>query len=244
MREITSENLVRRLSALCPLGEDEARFVEEMVRPGAPHAAGSVLLQQGEQVLGPRVLTSGWAWRTRTLPTGRRQVFALVLPGDLIGLCWRPSPRALSSTVAVTSVQTCDASALIETMTSRGAVNPALWEALTLVSRHDEMRLLDHVVRLGQQTAVERLATLMLEVHDRLGAVGLAEAGVFDMPLSHEQLASMLGLSLVHVNRTLQQLRQEGLADIRSGKAVLLNPERMRSLSSYEASARSYAEAV
>ena len=106
------------------------------------------------------------------------------------------------------------------------------------------MRLLDQVVRLGQQTAVERVVTLMLDIHDRLGAVGMAEIDSFDMPLTNEQLASMLGLSLVHVNRTLQQLRQEGLADIRSGKAVLLNPERMRSLSSYEASARSYAEAV
>jgi CRP-like cAMP-binding protein len=244
MREIAPGDMIRRLESLSPIAEDDRALVSGFLKPGVPHPAGAVLLQQGEAVLGPHLLTSGWAWRTRTLPSGRQQVFAIVLPGDFMGLCWRPSPRALSSTVALTSVQTCDMAGLKSVMTGRGENHHGLWEALTLASRHDEMRLLDQVVRLGQQSAIERVASLMLELHSRLSIVGMTDGHEFQMPLTQEHLAATLGMSLVHVNRTVQLLRKEGLAEIGSGRAALLEPERLRSLSSFDATARAYAEAV
>ncbi len=244
MREITAADLMNRLQSLSPLEDTEASVVTDLLKPGVPHPAGAVLLQQGEAVRGPRVLTSGWAWRTRTLPSGRQQVFAIVLPGDFIGLCWRPNPRALSSTVAITPVQTCDVAGLQPVMAQKGDVHRGLWEALTLASRHDEMRLLDQVVRLGQQSAIERVASLMLELHSRLAIVGMTEGYSFQMPLTQEHMAVTLGMSLVHVNRTVQLLRKEGLAEIGNGRAALLEPDRLRSLSSFDATARAYAEAV
>jgi CRP-like cAMP-binding protein len=244
MHEITAGDLLRRLQSLSSLDDAEADVVSGLLRPGIPHPAGAVLLQQGEAVRGPHILTSGWAWRTRTLPSGRQQVFAIVLPGDFMGLCWRPNPRALSSTVAITSVQTCDIATLQPVMAQKGEVHRGLWEALTLASRHDEMRLLDQVVRLGQQSAIERVASLMLELHSRLSIVGMTDDYGFQMPLTQEHLAVTLGMSLVHVNRTVQLLRKEGLAEIGNGRATLLEPDRLRSLSSFEATARAYAEAV
>jgi CRP-like cAMP-binding protein len=244
LREITSGDLLRRLQRLAPLDPVAEDLVAGMVRPGTPHPAGAVLLQQGEAVRGPHLLTSGWAWRTRTLPSGRQQVFAIVLPGDFMGLRWRPNPRALSSTVAVTSVQTCEVAALQTVMGRKGETHRGLWEALTLVSRHDEMRLLDQVVRLGQQSAIERVSSLMLELHSRLSVVGLTDDYSFQMPLTQEHLAVTLGMSLVHVNRTVQLLRKEGLAEIGSGRATLLEPDRLRSMASFDATAKAYAEAV
>ena len=244
MRDIRPADLVRRLESMAPLATEESALVSDLVTPGVSHPAGSVLLQQGELVRGPHVLVSGWAWRTRTLPSGKQQVFAIVLPGDLLGLCWRPNPRALSSTVAITAVRTCEAGALKRVVAYRGASGGGLWEALTLASRHDEMRLLDQVVRLGQQNAVERVAGLMLELHSRLSIMGLTDGDAFEMPLTQDHLAVTLGMSLVHVNRTIQLLRREGLAEIGSGRATLLEPERLRSLSSFDATARPYLEAV
>lgn len=121
---------------------------------------------------------------------------------------------------------------------------PGLWEALTLASRHDEMRLLDQVVRLGQQTAPERIASLMLELHNRLLQVRQADADSFPMPLTQEHLACTLGLSLVHVNRSLQQLRRMGLLEVRGGRAFMPAPDQLKSFCSFEATARPYAEAV
>jgi CRP-like cAMP-binding protein len=244
MREIAPTDIVHRLQTLAALDDVETRLASDLVRPGAPHPAGAVLLQQGEAIHGPHLLISGWAWKTRTLPSGRQQVFAIVLPGDFMGLCWRPRPRALSSTVALTPVQTCPASALQPLMAARGELHRGLWEALTLTSRHEEMRLLDQVVRLGQQSAIERVASLMLELHSRLSNVGMTDGYDFQMPLTQEHLAAILGMSLVHVNRTVQLLRKEGLAEIGSGRAALMEPDRLRSLSSFDATARAYAEAV
>lgn len=244
MLEITARAAVQRLSRLSPLAPDEGELAASMLQASVEHPARAVLLQQQQQISHPRLLVSGWAWRTRTLPDGRQQVFAIVLPGDFVGLCWRPRPRALSSTIAITSIKTCDASALLPVLAGRGDLHPGLWEALTLASRHDEMRLLDQVARLGRQNAPERVISLMLELHARMAGVGLADADGFEMPLTQEDLSSALGLSLVHVNRTVQQLRRDGLAEIGGGRVRFLALDRLKALSGYEAFAQPYAEAI
>ncbi len=89
----------------------------------------------------------------------------------------------------------------------------------------DEASLLDHIVRLGRQTAYERMAHLLLELRWRLAEVGLGDERKFPLPLTQEVLADALGLSIVHVNRTLQQLRREGLLEMRAGFVELLKPD-------------------
>jgi CRP-like cAMP-binding protein len=88
-------------------------------------------------------------------------------------------------------------------------------------------------VRLGRQTACGRFAHLMLELSGRLARLGLVSGDSFAMPLTQEVLADALGLSVVHVNRTVQLLRREGLLDIRGGMVSLLQPERLRALASW-----------
>ena len=244
MREITAEAAVHRLHSLSELQPDDRALVAGVPGRAVTYPAGSVLLQQQQAIVNPHLLLSGWAWRTRTLPNGRQQVFAIVVPGDFIGLCWRPKPRALSSTIAITAVKTANASSLWPVIRGGGKQNPGLWEALTLASRHDEMRLLDQVVRLGRQTALERVISLMLELHARLKTVALATERGFEMPLTQEDLAAALGLSVVHVNRTVQQLRRDGLAAIGSGRVEFLALDQLKSLSSFEATAQPYAEAI
>jgi CRP-like cAMP-binding protein len=90
-----------------------------------------------------------------------------------------------------------------------------------------EARLLDSLVRLGRQTAYERVAHLLLELHRRLSVVGLAYDQRFSMPLTQEVLSDALGLSVVHVNRILQQLRREHLIELRSGGAILRAPAQL-----------------
>jgi CRP-like cAMP-binding protein len=243
-RAISLESLIGRLDDLADMTLKDRALVTSILRDGASHPGGSVLLQQGQAVAGPRLLVAGWAWRMRSLPNGQRQVFALVLPGDFIGLCWRPRPRALSSTVAITPVTTCDAGALLSAVRNGVEDHSGLHEALTLSSRHDEMRVLDHVVRLGRQNAVERMASFLLELDQRLRNVGLADDDAMPFPLSQDALGIVLGMSGVHVNRTLQTLKRDGMAELAGGQARLLNREGLRTLSGFEAMARPYAEAI
>lgn len=241
LQELATNALVRRLQALTDMTAPEVIAANAALDTEAAfHPAGFVVQAQHQQILAPQLLVSGWAWRTRYLRNGREQVIAIVLPGDFIGLCWRPKPRALSSTVAITPLKLRPAGGLLPVVRAGGAVHPALREALTLLSRHDEMRLLDQVVRLGVQPAMERVAGLMLELHDRLRVVGLARGDGFDMPLTQGDLSKVLGLSMIHVNRTLQQLRREGLLEIRSGRVTFGARDELAALCGFDTTGQDY----
>lgn len=177
----------------------------------------------------PVFLLAGWAARVRWLADGRRQIIGFILPGEAIGLCVRPHPLALAPTLALTPLITMDASPVM-----RALQNPCgLTEVLSASAAMDEALLLDQVVRLGRQTAYERICHLLLELRDRLSDVGLDHGGAFRLPLTQEVIADATGLSVVHVNRILQRLRKEGLLDLRSGRAMILDPQRMSLAADY-----------
>jgi len=176
-------------------------------------------------------VVSGWASRQRVLPDGRRQIFSFILPGEPIGLGRRPSAPALGSIVALTALETVDAEPLLEAAVSGRA--PGLAQFIVRAQHTDDALLLDHLVRLGRQTAYERVAHFLLELQHRLQLSGLGDSQRFPLPLTQEIMADVLGLSIVHVNRTLQQLRREKLIELRSGVAILLRRELLVSISEY-----------
>ena len=88
----------------------------------------------------------------------------------------------------------------------------------------------DHVVRLGRQTAYERVVHLMLEFRSRLAVVGQVVDDGFAVPVTQEVLADALGLSVVHINRTLQQIRRDRLFELRGGQLKLRQIELMQAM--------------
>lgn len=205
-----------RLAGLAPLGAADMRAVAAAAAvPTASRVRGE-LVREGEEVAQSRLLLSGWAARVRILADGRRQFLSFLLPGDLIGSCRHPRPLAVASVTALTDVTWCwapDADAL-----------PGLAGAYAVSHAMDEAHLLGHVARLGRLSAQERIADLMLELHDRLNAAGLALRGGFHMPLTQEVLADALGLTSVHVNRMLQLMRRDGDLQWRQGRLTLPDP--------------------
>lgn len=223
--------VARRLQAFATLSP-EANALIRSLADAQTHPAGAEI--HGERSSPPkaRFVLTGWAARVRGLSDGRRQIISFALPGDGLGLWLRPHPLALVSTVAVTPVTTVDAAPLVKAL-QQPEPPAGLAEALRISAGMDEALLLDQVVRLGRQTAYERIGHLLLELSDRLTEVGLAHHGDFPMPLTQEAMADATGLSIVHVNRILQQLRREKLLDLRSGHARLLDPDRLRSIADY-----------
>jgi CRP-like cAMP-binding protein len=200
------------------------------------HEFGFELERQGGAPGMPRLLVSGWACRARVLPDGRRQIFTVVLPGDCIGIgCGlQVTRRALWSTLALTRVRTVTIEPLAAALRSGAPERAALSGAYARLELIEQARLLDQVVSLGRRTAVERVAHLLLELRDRLAVVGLAGPNGFPCPLTQDVMADLLGLSTVHVNRTLQQLRREDLLVLRSGRAELPDPERLAGIADYQ----------
>ncbi|HEX8570197.1 MAG TPA: Crp/Fnr family transcriptional regulator [Caulobacteraceae bacterium] len=212
--------VLSKLAALAPLAAADAMLVRSLSARREQQPSGTELCGEGSAIR-PRVLLSGWAARVRMLPDGRRQIFTFLVPGDGIGVCSHPQPVALSSCIALTRVETADAAALHDAVAADP--NGALALACARAAGLEEARGLDHVMRLGRQTALERTLHLFLELRWRLAAVGLADDSRFPLPLTQEMLADALGLSIVHVNRTLQQLRRDGMIEMKSGWVELID---------------------
>jgi CRP-like cAMP-binding protein len=225
--------LVRRLSHLAQLSSRDRALIESIAQHTEEVTAGTELIREGEALNSPRLLMAGWACRFRTLPDGRRQIFEFILPGDIYGLCLRPQAIALTTSLALTPVVIADASALGRAITTETESYPGLTQACYATASLDEAYLLNQLMRVGRQTAYERTAHFILEIHERLGLVGLAGETTVAIPLTQEIMADALGLSVVHLNRTLQQLRRNQLIEFKGGLVRLLEPERLREIANF-----------
>ena len=137
--------------------------------------------------------------------------------------------------MALTPVVVADARPLLSTLDEAGAPLAGLAEAIAMMSYADEISLGDHVVRLGRQTAYERLVHLILELHGRLQAIDMVDGDSFAVPLTQDMLADALGLSVVHINRTLQQVRRDKLLDMRGGRIIIHQLGAMRNVADWAA---------
>jgi CRP-like cAMP-binding protein len=229
----SAEVLVRKLSRYASLNPSEIELLRAIPAVQESLAPGSELLAEGELMDNSRVMLSGWACRTRVLPDGRRQIFEFILPGDLYGLCHRPQAIALTNTVTLTNAVIGDASSLADAILHKAPKYPNLVDACYVSASYSEAWLLNQLMRAGRQSAYERVAHLVMEIHYRLSFVGLANGKSFAMPLTQEVLADALGLSIVHLNRTLQQLRREGMIAFKSGVMHLLKPEELKQIGDF-----------
>jgi CRP-like cAMP-binding protein len=206
--------LLRRLAAFAELTPAETGHVQGLLARRRRWRPGAVLLAEG--AAGAQFLLSGWACSQRVLSDGRRQIFDLVLAGE--GFGWSPFAEipAQQAVVALTSVETIDAGPLLAAA-GEGSQS-GVWRGLRALAGEAEARRLDHMIRLGRLTASERVAHFILEMQRRTGA---ADARSFPLPLTQETMADVLGLSVVHLNRVLRQLRADRLVELRRGMALV-----------------------
>lgn len=221
----TTEPVRRRLDLLSPglpdmIGMAQHRFSARLVR------ARREIMREGETPAGIIALRSGWAALARHFPDGRRQLQHILVPGDLLSVD-RETPYAVSI-VALTPV------ALVDLDGPHGHEGDVFEPALRRHALLTVGYLLNATARLGRQSALERFAHLLLELRERLSDVGLAGPSRFEMPLTQEMLADTLGLTSVHVNRTLQSMRQQGLIALSGREVTLLQPDELARLADYQ----------
>jgi CRP-like cAMP-binding protein len=225
--------VLRRLSQYARLSPSEENLLAALAANAREVAAGAHLLTEHEALNKPRLMLAGWGCRFRTLSDGRRQIFEFILPGDIYGLSHRPSAKAPAAAIALTRCTVADADGLGEAVLDAPGMYPGLAAACATVASLDEAWMLNQLMRVGRQNAYERLAHLFLEIAHRLEAVGLAEDGMISMPLTQEIIADAMGLSVVHLNRTLQQLRREGLIEFKNGTVRILKPDRLAAIADF-----------
>ncbi len=174
----------------------------------------------------------GWAGRYRLLSDGRRQITGLYLPGDLCDPCWLDGGRAVQAVVALTPIQANCTSR--REMEAQAAVDISL---MKLFWRHAQFAQQVHaewLVNLGRKNAIERLSHLFCELYTRLSGAGAADQKACDMPLTQLDLADLTGLTPVHVNRTLQEMRSMQLIELQSRRLTILDWESLRRIAWFD----------
>jgi CRP-like cAMP-binding protein len=195
--------------------------------------AGEDLVLKGSRPKQCTVLVSGWACRYDTLPDGRRQILGLHISGDFVDLHSFPL-KVMDHGVA--AISDCTLATLPHaTIRSITETDPHLSRLLWLSTLVDTAMLRQWLLSSGQRSALEHAAHLLCELFTRLRIVGLAAPGEnFELPLSHADFAAALGVSTVHVSRTLSELRTRNLFQWRARQAQILDWEGLQRVAKFD----------
>ncbi|MGX1167025.1 CRP-like cAMP-binding protein [Bradyrhizobium sp. USDA 372] len=225
-------SFLRKLRHGANLAESDARELVASAGPVRTVRAGEDIMREGEESHGLPLILEGWAVRSRFLSNGKRQCISLLIPGDLaepFGVL----PRFLDHSVsAVTPVKFAPVSvtALRGAARASHSIEEALWWDLLMSIAIER----EHIVSLGRRAAVERVGHLLCELHIRLTLVGQADDKGFDLPITQADLGDLLGLSTVHINRSLQELRRRNLISWRARRLTLHDLKELRDLSLFD----------
>ena len=226
--------LVARLETVADLRDEDKLSLAELCRDVRPVPARRNIISEGERPEFIHLIVDGWAARYKLLSDGARQIVALLIPGDFCDLHATVLGKMDHGIVAITPCQVAYIPpAQIDELTSRhNGLTKALWWS-TLV---DEGVLRSWVVNAGRRDAFQRIAHLMCEMHFRMKAIGLVEDDEFTMPLTQEELADATALTPVHVNRTLQRLRNEDLITFRGGQLTVIHVDELQRVAGFDPS--------
>lgn len=217
--------LLRKLANFTALSAEEESALQECCGDVRVFAQGEDMIAQGDRTGGVRLLLDGFACRYKVLEDGRRQIVAYFVPGDLCDLRVFILKRMDHSIGALTASRVAIlAPDAILGLTSRF---PNLTRALWWSTLVEEAIAREWIVNVGQRNARERMGHLFLELLFRFRAVGLSEGNSCTLPLTQVELAETLGLSSVHVNRTLQELRRQKLITLEGGTLTIEDVDKL-----------------
>lgn len=226
------EPLFRLLGRYMPLDEaDRAALSVLEIGPICQRDPRHDIAREGESPSAVRLLVSGWACPYKDLPDGRRQIVGFFLPGDFCDLniyILREIDHSIGALTAVRyyEIQPQQFQAVIDERPH--LLRALLWHEMVTSSIQREWLL-----SIGQRSPLERLAHLFVELYYRLQAVGLATGLSFDLPITQNHLAEANGLSLVHLNRTLQEMRREGLIELADRRLRITDLDRLKQVAMF-----------
>lgn len=189
------------------------------------------IVREGEDPRVVRLVTEGWACRYKYLEDGRRQVLGLFLPGDICDLNVFILSEMDHFIGAITPVTV--AMITRETFEEVTLAQPRLLQALWWESLVNTAIQREWLMNLGSRTAFERITHLLCEVYLRLRAAGRVQGLSCEFPLTQTMVADITGLSTVHVSRTFQAVREEGLVEIRDRVLTIRNLDALMAASLY-----------
>lgn len=211
--------LIRKLESIAPLSDEEREAIHGLPTKIRALQAGQNIVHEGDKPSQCCLIVEGWACRFKILGEGRRQIFSFHIPGDipdLQSLHLHTMDHSLG-TITEATVVLIPHDRMMDLTMRFPRVGALLWRD-TLI---DAAVFREWMAGIGRKSAFGRIAHLFCEMYVKLEAVGLAGDNRCPLPITQAELGDALGLTTVHVNRTLQAMRGQGLITLRGSTLVV-----------------------
>ncbi|ASV85528.1 crp-like helix-turn-helix domain protein [Ochrobactrum quorumnocens] len=205
--------------------------MQSLVISESSYPADAVIIDQGARIRSIHLVRSGWGCVYRDLSSGERQIIDFPMRCDFVGL-------RTADGYSYNTIKTITPMSVYEIPLT--SLEKTIWQIprlsmifIELLSRQRSM-LIEHLTNVGCRSAFVRTAHLLLELSDRVKSCGMGEPDSFYCPLTQYQLADALGLTPIHLNRMMRELREEGLVMFRSYKVEILDRQRLVEIAEYD----------
>jgi len=223
---------LKKLRKRAEIGPEEERAIRAAVAETRRVPSDTIAIRAGEELNASTLLLDGWMARSKDLQTGERQITELHIAGDFADL---HSFTLKELDHDVMTLSECTVAIVphdrLRELTERYPhVGRVYWFSTNIdAAIHREMAL-----SLGQRSALSRMAHLFCELYVRLDVVGRASKDGYDFPLTQRELSECLGLTVVHANRTLQELRRRKLVEFEKGKLKILDRRGLEGVAEFD----------
>ncbi len=227
-----SNRFIEKLRGFGPLSPAAVDALAHATARPRKIAAKHDLIREGDRPGPVFVMLEGWAFRYKIMPSGTRQVLAYLMPGDCcdlhIGLLAAMDHGIQTVTAAVVAM--IARAQMDELMESHRSIAKAMYIGQLV----DEGIMRAWIASMGRRASIERVAHLMCELYLRARHIGLATEENFALPLSQLLLADSLGMTPVHLNRVLKQLRLTGAMTLARGSLVITDPKKLIQIAGFD----------
>ena len=226
------EMMIRKLRQHSELPDEDVAALRSIIAPVKNMPEDTPIVREGDMSTQCCVILSGFAYRSKVSEDGKRQILSFHIAGDipdLQGLVLKRMDHDLT-TLSKAQVGFIDHDQLERILGARPALARALWRE----SLVDAALFRQWIVSLGTRSASGRMAYLIAELRERLGAMGMVANEQFEFPITQSKLADALGLTTVHVNRVLQAFRADGILDFKRRVVTLGDFEKIAQLGGFD----------
>jgi CRP-like cAMP-binding protein len=223
---------LKKLRRRTEISSDEERAIRNAVAEVRQIRADELVIRSGEELHSSLLLIDGWLARSKDLAGGERQVTELHVAGDFADLHGFTLKRLDHDLTALSDCRV----ALVphERLREMTEKFPRLGRIFWFSTNIDAAITRELALSLGQRSAISRMAHLFCELYVRLDVVGKAKKDGYEFPLTQRELSECLGLTVVHANRTLQELRRRGLVELENRQLRILDRRGLEGVAEFD----------
>lgn len=225
------EKLLMKLRARDEVSAEEEAALRAAIAEVREHPADRTIIREGQELNTSTLLLDGIICRYKDLRNAERQITALHVPGDFVDLHSFTLKQLDHNIMTLTPVRVAvvphaQLTGITETL-------PHLTRLLWFSTNLDAAIQREWELSLGRRTAAAKAAHLVCELRVRLAVIGMADEAGYALPITQTELAECIGLTAVHVNRTLRELRERGLMEFRRGVVKILDLQGLEKLAEF-----------